>query len=259
MSDLKILIVQPDVIWKDINGNLAKYSDLLSKRQVDPDLILFPEMFQTGFCSDPADVSETMDGHTIRWMKRTAESIKCAIAGSMIIKDGRKYFNRIIYIDQFENLTWYDKRHLFSIDGEEMYYTPGRKKLIVPLREWMVSFQVCYDLRFPVWARNKEDYDVLINLANWPAKRDDVWTTLLKARAIENQCYTIGVNRVGTDFNNIYYRGNSMVTDPKGTITERIEDSAEGLLHAILSKESLDKFRSEFPVWKDADDFDIRI
>lgn len=259
MNDLKILIVQPDIKWKDIDGNLAKYTALLTQRQDDPDLILLPEMFQTGFCIDPADIYETMDGPTIRWMKRTAESINSAIAGSLIIKDGRKFFNRVIYIDQYENLTWYDKRHLFSMDGEEKNYTPGRKKLIVPLRDWMISFQVCYDLRFPVWARNKEDYDILVNLANWPAKRDDVWSTLLKARAIENQCYTIGVNRVGTDFNNISYKGNSMVSDPKGNITGRIEDSREGLLLTVLSKESLDKFRSEFPAWKDADDFRIVI
>jgi len=259
MNDLKILLVQPDVKWKDIKGNLDKYTEMIATRETDPDLVLFPEMFQTGLCSDPADVAEQMDGSTVRWMKRTAGLLNCALAGSMIIRDNRRYFNRVVYIDQYENLTWYDKRHLFTIDGEEINYTPGLKRLIVPLKDWLISFQVCYDLRFPVWARNRNDYDVLINLSNWPSKRDEIWTTLLKARAIENQSYVVGVNRIGTDFNNIRYSGNSMVIDPKGIEIDAIQGSREGLLSATLSGESLEEFRKEFPVWKDADDFEIAI
>jgi len=259
MNELKLLIVQPDVKWKDIQGNLSKYSEMISERKQDPDLVLFPEMFQTGFCSDPADVAETMDGTTVRWMKRTAETLKCALAGSLIIKDGRKFFNRIVYIDQYENLTWYDKRHLFKIEGEEINFTPGRQRLIVPLKNWQICFQICYDLRFPVWSRNMNDYDVLVNLSNWPAKRNDVWTTLLRARAIENQSYVVGVNRVGTDFNHIFYEGNSQVIDPKGNVTAEISNSREGLLSASLSRETLEKFRNEFPVLNDADDFTITL
>ncbi len=259
MSDLKVLIIQPDVIWKDIKGNLEKYSEMIRDREEDPHLILFPEMFQTGLCPDPDDVAETMDGPTVRWMKRTAESLKCALAGSMIIKEGRRFFNRLVYIDAHENLTWYDKRHLFTIDGEEKAYTPGKRRLVVPVNDWMIYFQICYDLRFPVWARNRNDYDILVNLANWPAKRDDIWATLLRARAIENQAYVIGVNRTGTDFNQIDYLGNSMAVDPYGLVIKRSKDSREGIVPVTLSRESLDKYRDDFPVWQDADDFSITI
>jgi predicted amidohydrolase len=244
-------------MWKDIPGNLEKYSHMLSESGISADLILFPEMFQTGLCSDPDNVAESMDGNTVRWMKRTAEAFKCAVAGSMIVRENRKFFNRLVYIDQYENLTWYDKRHLFTIDGDEVRYTPGLSRLIVPLNGWQISFQICYDLRFPVWARNRNDYDVLVNLSNWPAKRNDVWATLLKARAIENQSYVIGVNRIGTDNNNVLYFGNSMAIDPKGSVMDSIAESREGLLAVTLSWDLLDKFRSEFPVWKDRDQFEF--
>lgn len=252
-------MVQPDIMWKDIQGNLAKYSEMLSGRQFDPDLILFPEMFQTGFCSNPEDVAETMDGDTVRWMKRIAESLKSSVAASIIIKEDGNFFNRLVYIDPSGNHTWYDKRHLFALEGIEINYERGRHRLIVPLNDWSICFQICYDLRFPVWSRNRNDYDLLVNLANWPAKRDDVWNTLLKARALENQSYVAGVNRVGIDLNNIEYIGNTMVVDPKGTISAKIQDSSEGLLEATLSGDSLEKFRNEFPVWKDSDDFELRI
>ena len=183
--------------------------------------------------------------------------MNCAVAGSLIIKEGRRYYNRIVYIDQFENMTWYDKRHLFSISGENVKYTPGLKRLIVPLKGWQINFQTCYDLRFPVWTRNKNDYEVLINLASWPANRADVWKTLLRARSIENQSYTIGVNRVGVDGNNISYTGNSTVFDPRGSIVAEMQESHEGLLSASLSWDTLEIFRNEFPALKDADNFEI--
>jgi omega-amidase len=257
MEDLHVTLIQPDIKWKDIQANLEMYTELLTTGNLDTDLILFPEMFQTGFCTEPEDLAEQMSGNTVRWLKRTAETLKCAVAGSLIIKEGRRYFNRIVYIDQFENMTWYDKRHLFTLKGEELKFTPGLNRLIVPLKGWQISFQICYDLRFPVWARNRNDYDVLINLANWPASRDDVWSTLLKARSIENQSYMIGVNRVGSDGNHINYIGNSMVLDPKGTIMAEMQKSRKGLLSATLSWDDLENFRNEFPVWKDQDKFEI--
>ena len=257
MNDLNVTLVQPDVQWKNPGGNLERYDQMLSRLTTSPDLILFPEMFQTGFCTDPETMAETMDGHTVRWMTRTSAHLKCSIAGSVIIRDNRRFFNRLIYIDRFQNLTWYDKRHLFVIEQEEAKYTAGLERLVVPLNGWLINFQICYDLRFPVWARNQDDYDVLVNLANWPASRDNIWNTLLRARAIENQCYSIGVNRVGEDGNKIVYSGNSMIIDPKGIIIKESPDAHEDMLSASLSWVYLDEFRKKFPVWRDRDNFTI--
>jgi|WetSurMetagenome_2_1015567.scaffolds.fasta_scaffold11770_4 omega-amidase len=255
MNNLSVIAIQPDILWKDIAANLEKYDQMLAECIFQPDLIVFPEMFQTGFYTEPEEVAETMDGSTVRWMKRTAERLHCAITGSLVVRENRRYFNRAVFIDQYENMTWYDKRHLFTIDGEESKYTAGLNRLVVPLKGWQISFQICYDIRFPVWAKNQHDYDVLINMASWPANRTNVWNTLLKARAIENQCYVIGVNRVGTDKHNIHYTGNSMAIDPKGTILQTLPDEHEGMITVELSWEELDNFRNEFPVWKDWDNF----
>lgn len=257
MNDLRITIVQPDIKWKAIDDNLNKFSQLLHGIE-GTDLVLLPEMFQTGFCMDPEDIAETMDGTTVRWMSGTAKSLNCALAGSLIIKDGRRFYNRLIYIDQHGNLTWYDKGHLFSMEGEEKKFTKGLNRLVVPLRDWHISFQICYDLRFPVWARNTTGYDLLINVANWPANRNDIWETLLRARAIENQCYVVGVNRIGHDENNIDYIGNSLAVDPKGKILTELPNPNEGILNVDLSRDKLDDFREKFPVWKDWDDFIIK-
>jgi predicted amidohydrolase len=258
MEDLRITLVQPDIIWKNPRENLEKYSELLTAVTTNTDLLLFPEMFQTGFCTEPEQVAETMDGNTVRWMKRTAESLKCSVAGSLIIRDNRRFFNRIIYIDQFENLTWYDKRHLFTIAGEESKFTPGNTRLIVPLKGWQICFQICYDLRFPVWSRNQDDYDMLVYLASWPSERRDVWDTLLKARAIENQSYVAGVNRTGTDGNSVVHTGNSMILNPKGMIIGELPSSREDVQTLTLSWKELDHYRKSFPAWKDRDDFEIR-
>jgi len=177
------------------------------------------------------------------------------VAGSLIIAENRRFLNRLVYIDQFENLTWYDKRHLFRMDGEEESFSAGLNRLIVPLKGWNISFQICYDLRFPVWGRNQDDYDVLVNLANWPAARKDIWDTLLKARAIENQSYVIGVNRIGTDGNGICYTGDSQIINPKGVVIGEVESAKEGIKTVTLSRHELDEFRKKFPVWKDRDEF----
>jgi len=258
MNDLNITIVQADIQWRSNKDNLIRYTKLIENLQ-DTDLLVFPEMFQTGFCTEPAGVAEKMDGETVRWMKRTAEKYKCAVAGSLIIKENRSYFNRLIFIDPYENMTWYDKRHLFCMEGEESKYTSGNSRLTVPINGWKISFQICYDLRFPVWSRNSDNYDVLINSASWPSNRNDVWTTLLKARAIENQSYVVGVNRIGVDGNNYHYTGNSLVFDPKGTVMGALPESHEGLLSVTLSRDVLDKFRKEFPVLDDRDTYEISI
>jgi omega-amidase len=258
MNDLRVTIVQPDISWKNAPENLVKYSSMLSGNGIATDLVLFPEMFQTGFCTDPKAVAETMDGDTVRWMKRTAESLNCAVAGSLIIRENRRYFNRLVYIDQHENLTWYDKRHLFRMASEEAKFTAGKNRFVVPLNGWRISFQICYDLRFPVWSRNQDDYDVLVNSANWPAARTDVWNTLLRARAIENQGYVIGVNRVGTDGNAISYTGDSMIVNPKGTIIGELEPSKASVKTFTLPWDELIEFRTNFPAWKDRDNFEMK-
>ena len=257
-ENLRVTLVQPDIIWKNTRENLVKYSQMLLGLKNSTDLILLPEMFQTGFCTEPKMIAETMHGDTVRWMKRTAESLNCSVAGSLIIRENRSTFNRLIYIDQHENLTWYDKRHLFKITGEELKFSAGLNRLLVPLKGWQISFQICYDLRFPVWSRNQDDYDVLVNVANWPAARSEVWNTLLKARAIENQSYVVGVNRVGTDGNGISYTGESVVINPKGIVEGEIQASQESLRTFPLSWVELQDFREKFPVWKDRDQFIVK-
>jgi omega-amidase len=257
-DDIRITVVQPDIVWKSAGVNLVKYSEILSGINESTDLVVLPEMFPTGFCTEPETVAESMDGDTVRWMKRTAESLNCAVAGSLIIRENRRFFNRLVYIDQYENLTWYDKRHLFRMGGEEVKFSAGLNRLIVPLKDWQICFQICYDLRFPVWSRNQDDYDVLVYAANWPAARMDVWNTLLRARAIENQSYVIGVNRIGTDGNGISYSGGSMIIDPKGMIIGEMPTSHEPVKTFTLAWDDLINFREKFPAWKDRDDFIVR-
>ncbi len=255
-EQLNIALVQPDSAWLDADKNRKKIDGLIKNLPVQPDLILLPEMFSTGFCTDPAPVAETMDGPTVQWMKNTAVSLHCAIAGSLIINEGEKFYNRLIFSDR-HGMEWYDKRHLFCIDGEESDYTAGTKPLIVNLGLWRIRFLICYDLRFPVWSRNRQNYDLLVYSSSWPAGRSDVWNTLLRARSMENQCFTAGVNRVGKDGNGIGYIGESVLLDPKGKEIAALAPSEEGVISAAISLDELNVFRAKFPVWKDADRFSI--
>jgi omega-amidase len=257
MNDLKVTVVQPDMVWKSPRENLEKYTKLLAGLGQPTDLVLLPEMFPTGFCTEPETLAEKMDGDTMHWMKRTAESLNCAVAGSLIIHENRRFFNRLVFIDPYENYTWYDKRHLFRMGNEEVKFSTGLNRLVVPWKGWRICFQICYDLRFPVWSRNQDDYDILVYVANWPSARSDVWNTLLKARAIENQCYAVGVNRIGTDGNDISYSGNSMVVHPKGTVIGEIQDPVDTAKTFTLSWKELKSFRKKFPAWKDRDEFRI--
>jgi omega-amidase len=256
---MNVTIIQPDMIWRNADHNLGKYSCLLKNVNVRTDLILLPEMFNTGFCTDPFEISETMEGKTIQWMKHTAAMFHCSIAGSLIVKEGDQYFNRLIYSDKDGNISFYDKRHLFRMANEEIHFSPGNKNLIVTLKKWKLNFQVCYDLRFPVWSRNCNNYDILIYVANWPAARMDVWDTLLKARAIENQSFVIGVNRIGKDGNGIKYSGNSMVIHPKGNVIGELKSSKEEVATFSLLRTEMNAFRDKFPAWKDRDEFYLKI
>jgi omega-amidase len=260
MSNLKFSLIQTQLYWEDKEKNLSMLEEKLKDLKESSHVILLPEMFSTGFSMKPRDLAETMDGESVRWMKKIAGSKKTIIAGSLIIEEDGNYYNRMIWMLPNGQLGFYDKRHLFAYADEDKHYTAGTKRLIASVNGWKLNLLVCYDLRFPVWARQQfnEDgsfeYDVLIYVANWPEKRNRAWKALLMARAIENQCYVIGVNRVGNDGNDIYYSGDSMAIDPLGEILYHKEHE-EDIATITLDKKHLEEVRRRFPFWKDADDF----
>jgi len=254
---MKATIIQTDLRWEDINVNLSHISSLLSLAGSDTELVVLPEMFTTAFSMDPAHLAETMEGPTVLWMKKKALSGGFALCGSVIIREDDKFFNRMLFITPQGEVTVYDKRHLHSMSGEHTVYSRGNERIIRSYREFNFNLQVCYDLRFPVWSRNRGDSDVIIYSANWPVVRSHVWKTLLLARAIENQCYVIGVNRVGTTPDGTSYSGDSVIISPKGETLASLEPFAEGVVSAELSREALDRYRADMPVWRDADQFTL--
>ena len=226
------------------------------------EVVVLPEMFSTGFSMKPTELAEPMDGETVQWMERVSRENGIILTGSIIIEEGGKFFNRLIWMLPNGQYGQYDKRHLFAYGEEDKHYSPGNKRLIASVKGWKINLLVCYDLRFPVWARQQStaagpEYDVLIYVANWPERRSHAWKTLLCARAIENQCYVIGVNRVGSDGNNIYYSGNSLVIDPLGQVLYHMADE-EDVFTITMQKEKLEEARTKFPFWKDADGFNIQ-
>lgn len=252
---LDITTIQSDIIWENKDLNLKNYQEKIDKIE-STDLIILPEMFNTGFTMDPKPFAESMSGETIQWMKSNASKRDIAICGSLIIEEEGKYFNRFIWVNPDSSIQYYDKRHLFSFAGEDKNYTPGDSKLIIDYKGWKICTLICYDLRFPVWARNVEDYDVLIYVANWPSKRKSAWRSLLVARAIENQCYVIGVNRVGTDGNNVSYNGDTSLINALGE-TLYINSQSEDVFTTSLSRADLTKVRNLFPFLKDKDNFNF--
>jgi predicted amidohydrolase len=260
MQALSVSIIQSSLFWEDKSRNLAMLEQKIMAITEKTNLVVLPEMFSTGFSMQPALLAETMEGETIAWMKRIALSKKIILTGSIIIEEDGQYFNRLIWMLPNGTMGYYDKRHLFAFAGEDQHYTAGKKRLITSVNGWKVHLQICYDLRFPVWARQQSsetpEYDLLIYVANWPKRRNHAWKTLLAARAIENQCYVIGVNRVGEDGNQIAHSGDSTIIDPLGNILFSKEN--EEVVHSFeLTKESLNETRSKFPFWKDADHFHI--
>lgn len=251
---MNIAIIQPGIIWESPESNIKKYNRMLSGLSSDPDLIILPEMFTTGFSMNSADLAVPPDNPFTSWMRTISCERNSAITGSIIISEGGRYYNRLFFVDPQGNINHYDKRHLFRMGGEGDHFSPGNKRLIVKFRDWRICPLICYDLRFPVWSRNREEYDLLIYVSNWPAARSEVWNTLLKARAIENQCWVIGVNRVGLDGENIDYIGESQVIDPKGQVRLYL-DNEEQSGEFCISLAELRNFRKKFPVWKDRDDF----
>ena len=256
--DLKLALIQTDIIWEDTDANLEGLSRLVGGLKGRVDAVILPEMFATGFTMRSRELAESMDGKSVSWMRAVAERHRFAICGSLIIRDQDVYYNRFVWMDPGGRMTTYDKRHLFSISGEDEHYTRGRSNTIIEINRFRIRPQVCYDLRFPVWSRNIGDYDLLLYVANWPAVRRDVWISLLKARAIENQAFVIGVNRVGKDGMGISYAGDSIAYNAKGQILASLPSEEEGTLLVDLSRQELLDFRQKFPVWKDADGFEIK-
>lgn len=255
-TNLDILCVQADLAWEDIDANLTLFETLINQNKKPVDLILLPEMFNSGFTMNTQNCAEPMHGKTMKWMKHIAIQTSSVICGSLIIKEDNKFYNRIIWQRRDGSYSYYDKRHLFSMAGEDNVFTPGKEKLIVEINGWKICPLICYDLRFPVWSRNTEEYDILIYLASWPKIRAYAWNTLLKARAIENQSYVIGVNRVGKDGNSFEYTGDTVVIDPAGISVSEIKNKP-GLLSAKLSKTVIIETRTKLPFINDRDNFNI--
>jgi omega-amidase len=261
MPTLSITTIQTNLIWEDKTANLNALEQKINAIETPTEIIVLPEMFSTGFSMQPSQLAETMDGETVSWMKRVSAQNKIILTGSIIIEEEGNYYNRLIWMLPNGQYGYYDKRHLFAFGQEHKQYSAGNKKLIASVKGFKINVQICYDLRFPVWARQQNksgemEYDVLIYVANWPEKRSHAWKTLLCARAIENQCYVIGVNRVGADGNNIYHSGNSLVIDPLGQVLYHMADD-EDVNTISLSKEYLNEIREKFPFWKDGDGFSL--
>jgi omega-amidase len=260
-SNLTITVIQSNLHWEDSKKNLQMFEEKINSISSKTELVVLPEMFTTGFSMQPNKLAQTMQGETILWMQKMASSKKIILTGSVMIEEDGNYFNRFIWMLPNGQFGYYNKRHLFAFAGEDEFYTAGNKRTITSVNGWKINLQVCYDLRFPVWSRQsfnkgQHEYDILLYVANWPQRRNTAWKTLLQARAIENQCFVIGVNRVGNDGNNIYHSGNSMIIDPLGEITYHKEDE-EDIYTTTLSKQHLEDCRNKFPFWKDADNFFI--
>jgi len=256
MQNLRLTLLQLDLHWQDPAANRQAIEQQIAAEAGNSDLIVLPETFTTGFTMDTAAVAETTHGKAITWLRELAAEHRTDICGSVIISDNDQYFNRLLWASPDGQLRTYDKRHLFRMVGERDNFTPGRERLIVEVAGWRVCPMICYDLRFPVWSRNRGDYDLLLYVANWPASRRSAWETLLPARAVENLCYVAGVNRTGTDGNGVDYAGGSMIADYLGKKLV-VADDQPAVLKTELSMERLERYREKFPAWLDADDFTL--
>ena len=261
MEDLKVTIVQSSLHWEDIDANIASFTKMLEGVIPEStDLIVLPEMFSTGFTMNAAKLGESMNGKAVSWMKKTAAKLKCVITGSLIIKENDHYYNRLVWMRPDGTTETYDKRHLFRMGEETDNFTAGTKRITTELKGWKICPLICYDLRFPIWSRNvNNNYDCLIYVANWPDVRSYPWRQLLIARAIENQSYTIGVNRIGVDGKDMAYEGYSAVIDPKGQIIGTTKPGKPSVETVTLSRKALDDFRKAFPVGLDADSFSLSV
>lgn len=256
-DQLHITLIQPDIKWEDKQANLDQYEQYISELGTKKQVVVLPEMFSTGFSMAVTRLGEPMDGPTVQWMKMVSAKHRCILTGSLIIGEDGFYFNRLLWVQPDGQVHYYDKRHLFAYADEDEHFTRGEKRVIVQVNGWRINLQVCYDLRFPVFVRNQEsDYDVILYVANWPERRSLAWKTLLQARAIENQSFVVGVNRVGNDGNNIHYNGDSSVFGPLGETIWQYP-SVPVMHTVVLDKTTLHDARSHFPFLKDVDKFII--
>ena len=257
MGPLRVTLIQADLAWEDGAANREALWGMITPIDDPGDLIVLPEMFATGFSMAPRDLAEPMAGESIRWLHQVAGTKQVAVTGSLMIKEAGRYYNRLFWVTRDGEQFSYDKKHLFTYAGEDKLYSPGNRQLQIALKSWQIRPMICYDLRFPVWTRNRPPhYDLAIFVANWPARRADHWRSLLKARAIENQCFVIGVNRVGADGNGIDYSGDSLAIDPQGRIL--FHRALEACVHTLdLDADVLKACRRDFPALADGDVFEI--
>ena len=255
---LKVTLIQSDLFWENPAENRRIFSEKINAISAATDLVILPEMFTSGFSMNAEAFAESMEGETIRWLKQTAKQKNLAIVGSLAIKEKDQLYNRFVFIEPSGFITHYDKRHTFTLAGEHQVYTAGTQKIIIEYKGWKICPLICYDLRFPVWARNTEDYDVLIYVANWPKPRINAWDALLKARAIENMCYCIGVNRVGNDANGHNYPGHSAVYDVLGNLLTKDVSAKEFIETITLEKNPLTKYRKALGFLNDRDEFSLK-
>ncbi len=256
MQNLTVAFVQQEIVPNNPQQNLATFSRAMSNLK-NCDLIVLPEVFTTGFCANARNFAEYVDGTAYTWMADHAKQLNAVITGSLVVKQGDTYFNRMVWMRPDGTYTHYDKRHLFRMGGEHTRYQCGTERIIVELKGWRVLPLVCYDLRFPVWSRNRDDYDLSIYVANWPSARALHWNRLLQARAIENQAYVVGVNRVGMDEVHQHYVGDSAIYGPAGEVI--LHSQEPGSFHAELYGDKLLEYRQKFPAYMDADDFELKI
>ena len=264
MQDLTITIIQSDLVWEDVDTNLENFEVKLSGIKHHQDLIILPEMINSGFSVNPDKFAEEPDGKTMQWMKKQAGEKNCAIVGSIAIKENGCYYNRLIWMKADGTCQTYDKKHLFRMAEENRVFSGGKKKIITEIKGWKILPLVCYDLRFPVWSKNtyrndSYEYDLLIYIANWPKSRNHVWKTLLKARAIENLCYVAGVNRIGKDGRMTSHSGDSAIIDFFGNVAIETPPSEENISTLTIQFDKLSTFRNSFAVGLDWDDFTINV
>jgi omega-amidase len=253
---MKIALIQSTLVWENPKANRNHFEEKINAISENIDLIVLPEMFSTGFTMNPEIVFETMEGETIQWLQSLAKAKKSAITGSLVIQENNNFYNRLVFVFPSGEIEVFDKRHLFSLAYEDEFYTSGNQKLIVEYKGWKICPLICYDLRFPVFSRNTENYDILIYVANWPKSRIQAWDVLLKARSIENLCYTIGVNRVGFDDNNFEHNGHSQAVDYLGNYILEPQET-EGVFIVELNKEKLLETRKKLGFLNDRDDFEL--
>jgi omega-amidase len=256
VRDLTVTLLQTALAWQEPATNRARFEDLIGRHATPGALLVLPEMFTTGFTMAPAAVAETMAGETVAWMAALARRHDVTLCGSLVIHDEAGYRNRLVWMRPDCPARHYDKRHLFRMADEHRHYVAGNERLIVELDGWRVCPLVCYDLRFPVWSRGANAFDLQLYVANWPAARRSAWRALLPARAVENQCYVAGVNRTGLDGNGVRYSGDTLAVDPLGNVLIDAGD-AEGAFSVRLDGNSLASYREKFPAWRDADAFQL--